>query len=236
MPLSPRFRTSGNNLLDLLPADEYEFLEPHLEHVSLALKQIVHQYDVEVAHIYFPTTGLISLLTVLEEDDPIEAMTVGREGFVGASVAMGIAASPNRAICQMRGDSMRLPVRQFLDAMERGPRLNRLIHRYLGYSLRYAGQTIACNALHTIEARASRWLLAMHDQAGRDEFPLTQEFLAFMLGVRRQSVTMVSGALQNAGLIEARRGIIVIRDRTRLEESACECYAVTRRYYDKVIS
>jgi CRP-like cAMP-binding protein len=111
-----------------------------------------------------------------------------------------------------------------------------LIHRYAAFTLRITSQAIACNALHTVEARACRWLLMIHDQAGCDEFPMTHEFLAFMLGVRRQTVTVVAGALQAAGLIGSRRGVIIIRDRARLEEASCECYAAIRGYYERFVA
>jgi CRP-like cAMP-binding protein len=231
----PKLRDSGNGLLDRLPADEFDALQPKLQRTRLTIKQVVHQSGANLGHIYFPTTSLISLLTVLQEDDPVEAATVGREGFVGLAVSLGVTASPYRAICQMTGDSLRVPVRIFREAMNQGPALTRLVHRYAAFSLRAAGQSIACNSLHTVEARASRWLLKMHDQAGGDEFAMTQEFLAFMLGVRRQTVTVVAGSLQNAGLIRFRRGVIVICDRPRLEEAACECYATIRNYYEQYI-
>ncbi|HEV3167650.1 MAG TPA: Crp/Fnr family transcriptional regulator [Isosphaeraceae bacterium] len=236
MSVTSRFRDSGNDLLDRLPAEEFESLEPMLQRVSLTIKQIVHQFDASVSHIHFPTTALVSLLTVLEEDDPVEAMTVGREGFVGVAAAMGVEASPHRAMCQMSGDSLRLPVRSFLEALGHNPRLSHLIHRYAAFTLRITSQAIACNALHTVEARACRWLLMIHDQAGCDEFPMTHEFLAFMLGVRRQTVTVVAGALQAAGLIGSRRGVIIIRDRARLEEASCECYAAIRGYYERFVA
>jgi CRP-like cAMP-binding protein len=235
MPPTPRLRDSGNDLLDRLPADEFDALEAKLQRTSLTIKQVVHQSGVDLAHVYFPTTSLISLLTVLRDDDPVEAATVGREGFVGLAISLGITASPFRAICQMTGDSLRLPVRTLLEAMKRGPGLTRLLHRYAAFSLRAAGQSIACNSLHTVEARACRWLLKMHDQAAGDEFAMTQEFLAFMLGVRRQTVTVVAGTLQNAGLIRFRRGVMVIKDRPRLEEAACECYATIRDYYERYV-
>ena len=136
----------------------------------------------------------------------------------------------------MAGDSLRLPIGPFLEALARGPGLTRLLHRYVAFSLRLVGQGVACNALHPIESRASRWLLMIHDQARRDEFPMTQEFLAYMLGVRRQSVTVVAGSLQNAGLIGYRRGVITVLDRPRLEDAACECYATMRGYYRRVVS
>ena len=193
MSAHPRLRDCGNLLLDQLPAADFDALEPSLQRVSLTLKQVVHEFDADVAHIHFPTTALMSLMTVLEEDDPVEAATVGREGFIGLAAALGVEASPHRAMCQMAGESLRLPVGPFLEALGRGPGLTRLLHRYVAFSLRLVGQGVACNALHPIEARASRWLLMIHDQARRDEFPMTQEFLAYMLGVRRQTVTVVAG-------------------------------------------
>jgi CRP-like cAMP-binding protein len=176
MRSTPKQRDSGNDLLDRLPADEFHALQPKLQRTSLTIKQLVHQAGTDLAHVYFPRRSLISLLTVLRDDDPVEAATVGREGFVGLAVSLGIAASPFRAICQMTGDSLRLPVRTFMEAMTRGPGLAHLLHRYAAFSLRAAGQSIACNSLHTVEARACRWLLKMHDQAAGDEFAVTQEF------------------------------------------------------------
>ncbi len=231
-----KLRDSGNQFIDLLPADEFDLLEPLLQRVKMTIRQTVHQFESEVGHVYFPITALFSLLTVMEEDDPVETATIGKEGFIGVAAALGVQASPHRVICQLAGDSFRIPVTTFLDAMRRGPELTRLVHRYIVFSLRNTGQGIACNALHSVEARASRWLLIIHDQAGRDEFSMTHEFLAFMLGVRRQTVTVVAGALQNAGLISFRRGTMVIRDRAGLEDAACECYESVRKYYDRVVS
>ncbi|MDB5349680.1 MAG: Crp/Fnr family transcriptional regulator [Planctomycetota bacterium] len=206
-----------------------------LQRVSLTLRQVIHAFEAEVTHIYFPVTALASLLTIMEEDEPVEAGTVGREGFVGLSACLGVELSPHRVICQMAGESLRVPTRNFLEAMDRGPELARLVRRYIAYTLRDASQTIACNVSHTVESRASRWMLLIHDQAGRDEFPLTQEFLAYMLGVRRQTVTVVAGALHAAGLIDYRRGVVIVRDRAGLEETACECYASTRGYYKRIV-
>ena len=235
MTASPRFRDSGNHLLDLLPDAEFDSIEPMLQPTSLPIRQVVHQFDAEVSHVHFPTSAIISLLAVLEEDDPVETSTVGRDGFVGLSAALGVAESPHRAICQMDGESFRVPIRPFIAAIARCPGLNDVMHRYIAFSLRSAARSIACNAVHTVEARASRWLLLVSDQAGRAAFPMTHEFLAFMLGVRRQTVTVVAGTLQNAGLIAYRRGSIEIVDRPGLELAACECYASIRADYHRVM-
>lgn len=236
MTTPTKLRDSGNRLFDRLPDAEFALLKPLLQPVNLVLREVVHQFDAEVGYIHFPTTALLSLLTVLEEDDPVESATVGRDGFVGVAASLGVGASPHRVICQMVGESLRVPIRPFLETMTKAPELTRLVRRYTVFMLRNTGQGIACNALHPIESRAVRWLLTVHDQAARDEFPLTQEFWAFMLGVRRQGVTVVAGSLQNAGLIDYRRGVITVLDRTRLEDVACECYASVRGYYDRVLS
>jgi CRP-like cAMP-binding protein len=235
MPPAPESRDSGNFLLNSFSDDEFDRLAPVMQPVKVTTKQVIHQFEADVTHIYFPTTALFSLLVILQEDDPIEAATVGKEGFVGLAALLGVESSPHRVICQMNGEGFRLPVQALLDSMGRDQKLRKLLHRYIAFSLRSTGQTIACNAMHTIEARACRWLLMLHDQAGRDEFPMTHEFLAYMLGVRRQSVTVVAGSLQNAGLIGYRRGIITILDREMLEEAGCECYAAVRDYYGRVM-
>ena len=189
---NPILRDSGNRLLDRLPACEFGPLESLLESMSLTQRMVLQQFESEVEYVFFPTTAMLSLLTILEEDDPIESMTVGREGFVGTAASLGVDSSPHRVICQMPGEVYRLPLRSFREALGNGPGLTRMIQRYLAYALRTTSQTAACNILHTIEARASRWLLLVHDQAHHADFPMTQEFLAFMLGVRRQSVTVVA--------------------------------------------
>ena len=235
MSLNPRLRDCGNTLLDRLPAAEFDILSPRFHRIQLASRQVVQQFNAEVESVHFPTSTMLSLLTILEDDDPVEAMTVGHDGFIGLTAALGTTASPHRAICQMAGECIRIPLQSFLEVLARGPELTRIVHRFAAYMLRSTSQTIACNALHTIEARASRWLLMIHDNAGRDEFPMTHEFLAFMLGVRRQSVTVVAGTLQNAGLIQYRRGSVAILDRAGLETAACECYEAVKDYYQKTM-
>lgn len=236
MTTAPRRRDSGNQLLDYLPDDEYQRLEPRLQRVSFALRQVVQQFEAEINHVYFPITAIFSQLTILEEDDPVEAATVGREGFVGLTLALGVEQSPVRTICQVDGEAFRLSGPQFVEALESSPVLARLVNRYIAFTVRASVQTLACNALHSVESRACRWLLLVHAQARSDTFPMTHEFLAFMLGVRRQTVTVVAGTLQNAGMIQYRRGHVTVLDRVLLEESACECYATIRDYYEKVVT
>jgi CRP-like cAMP-binding protein len=235
MPTIPKLRQTGNQLLDRIPHEEFAGLRTHLQPVDLPLKQVVQEYEAEIRDVWFPTTALLSVLIVPEEDDPVEVAEVAREGFVNAVAALGVDEGPNRVICQMAGAALRLPVAAFREALGRSPGLTRLAHRYIAFMLQCTARGLACNALHLVEARACRWILTAHDQVGQDEFPLTQEFLAFMLGVRRQTVTVVAGTLQNAGLIEYRRGSVAVRDRGRLEDAACECYALNRDYYERVV-
>jgi CRP-like cAMP-binding protein len=230
-----RLRDTGNGLLDLLPQAEYDWLEPDLQRVSLTIKQVIQQFDTDIVYVHFPTTALASLLVVLEEDDPVEVSTVGQGGMVGQSVWLGAELIPHRVICQMSGQSFRLPARKFLEGVERGPVLLALVKKYLAFTIRDFSQTIACNTFHTVEARASRWLLLIHDQAARAEFAITQDFLAYMLGVRRQTVTVVVGALQTAGLIRVRRGFITVLDRDGLESASCECYATSVKAYQSIV-
>src|SRR5207302_6811307 len=177
---------------------------------------------------YFPTSGMVSLTVLMEDGKEIEAGTIGNEGMIGLSVALGLDFSPNKAISQIPGEGVRIPVATFMEAMQPGGTLDRLVRRYTAYCLRYANQTVACNLLHSVEERICRWLLMCHDRAGKDEFALTHEFLAEMLGVRRQTVTVIAGKLQMASVIAYRRGVVRVLQRRSLEAASCECYEVTK--------
>lgn len=227
--------SSGNGLLDRLPREEFDHLAGLLESVTLVQKQVLFRIDDRIEHVHFPTTGMVSLVIVLEDGSEVEAATIGNDGMVGLTLLFGLEFSPHLVICQVPGDSLRLPTRSLLHSLERCPSLNDLIKRYAAVSLRHASQVIACNALHPVQERACRWLLMTQDRVGRDEFPLTQEFLAGMLGVRRQTVTVIAGLLQQAGLITYRRGLIRILDRPGLERATCECYGTMRDFYGRIM-
>ena len=166
----------------------------------------------------------------------IEAATVGNEGMVGLPLHLGLETSSQTAILQVPGEAIRVQTNAFLTAVKTDPEFNRLMQRYTAYSLRYTSQTVACNALHSLEERTCRWLLMTHDGIGRDDFTLTHEFLAEMLGVRRQSVSLAAGALQRSGLVTYRRGRIRIINRRGLEATACECYEVLRSLYGQIVT
>jgi CRP-like cAMP-binding protein len=235
MATAPRLGGPGNLLLDRLPPDELGLLEPFFRPVEFQLKQVIDRLEGEVTQLYFPTTALASMLTLVENDDPIEAATVGRDGFVNLSAALGDPSSPHQVICQVPGHALRLPLDQFREVQRQSPRLTRMVNQYAAFSLRQSSQLLACNTLHGVEERAARWLLTLADQTGREEFPITHEFLAAMLGVRRQTATVVVGTLRAAGLVRHRRGVIAIRDRNELENAACECYGAIREHYRRLL-
>ena len=178
---------------------------------------------------------MISLTVLMEGGREIEAGTIGNEGMIGLSVAQGLEFSPTKAISQISGEGLRIPVSAFLKAMKLGGTLDKLVRRYSAYSLRYASQTIACNLLHSVKQRVCRWLLMCRDRVETEEFVLTHEFLAEMLGVRRQTVTVIAGKLQTAGLITYHRGVIRILNRKGMEDASCECYGVTKAFYDRIM-
>ena len=160
---------------------------------------------------------------------------MGREGIVGVSAMLSQDSSPATATSQVAGHALSMPVHGFLEEIARGGMFERLVRRYAAYTLRYANQTVGCNLLHSVEERMCRWLLMIHDRTGSDEFPFTHELLSEMLGVRRQTVTVIAGELQNKGLIQYRRGVLRILDREGLEDGSCECYSVIKDAYDRLV-
>ena len=227
----------GNRLLNRLPKNEYKSLIGSAKVVSLAHGDLVYRENSlgGLSHVYFPTSGMISLTVLMEDGKEVEAATIGNEGMIGLSVAHGLNFSPTKAISQISGEGLRIPASAFLKALKAGGMLDKLVRRFTAYSLRYANQTVACNLLHSAEQRISRWLLMCRDRVDHEEFTLTHEFLAEMLGVRRQTVTAIAGMLQTASLITYRRGVLRIVNRKKLEAASCECYAVTKAFYDRIM-
>jgi CRP-like cAMP-binding protein len=227
----------GNRLLNRLPKNEYKSLVRSEKAVFLAHGDEVYQEAGRggLSHVYFPTSGMISLTVLMEDGKQVEAGTIGNEGMIGLSVAQGLDFSPARAISQISGEGLRIPVAAFLKAMKPGGTLDRLMRRFSAYSLRYANQTVACNLLHSVEQRICRWLLMCRDRVEKEEFTLTHEFLAEMLGVRRPTVSVIAGRLQTANVITYNRGVIRILNRKKLEDASCECYAVTKAFYDRIM-
>jgi CRP-like cAMP-binding protein len=224
----------GNRLLDALPDEELERLRPHLESVSLGLKDVLVEPDEPIEHVYFPINGACSMIATMKDGQEVEVGTIGNEGMLGLPVFLERETVPLRTISQVPGEAVRMRSEALRREVRPGDRLHRLLHRYTEATLVFAAQSSACNRLHSVEQRASRWLLHTHDRVGKDEFPLTQVFLALMLGVRRASVSEVASALQKQGSISYNRGLIKILDRPGLEAKSCECYDVIRAEFNRL--
>src|SRR4051794_25356457 len=223
-----------NQLLASLPHGDYVALQPDLESVHIAHKQHLSRPDEAITHVYFPRGAVISILAPMEDGQNVEGATVGTEGLAGLPIFLGDGSAQDEVVCQVAGPGARMTAEHFRVASQPGRALHDILHRYtlalMGQLIRTAG----CNRAHPVEERCARWLLMTSDRVGSNEFPLTQEFLAAMLGVRRPSVTVAAGLLQQAGLIQYRRGIVTIKDRERLEQSACEDYRLTRQIYERL--
>ena len=226
---------SGNRLLDALPRAEYERIRPHLEGVPVAARQVVSEADGPIPHVYFPTGGVISLVSFMDRGAAVEIATIGREGLVGLPVFLGAASMPQRAFGQVPGFAFRMEARAFRAEVARNDALVPLLNRYTQAMFVQVAQTAACNRVHPVEARCARWLLQTHDRVGEDVYTLTQEFLAQMLGVQRPSVNASARTLQEAGLIRYVRGRITIVDRAGLESASCACYGIIQREFGQLL-
>jgi CRP-like cAMP-binding protein len=231
----PPTEPTGNRLLDLLPRADGARLRSHLEAVSLGVKHIVYEPGGPISHVYFPTGAVISLVTYMEDGTAVEVATVGREGVVGLPVFLGTESVPIRAVGQIPGDALRITAEAFRAEIKRNGPLVPVLNRYTQALFIQVAQTAACNRVHLLEQRCARWLLQTHDRVGADQFLLTQEFLAQMLGVRRPTVSAAAGILQKAGLLTYHRGRMTILDRKGLEATSCECYQVVREELDRLL-
>ncbi len=217
-------KATGNRILDTIPDFEFAALSPSLKPATLRSGDILYQPRERTARIYFPTGCVLSVITVMQDGGAVEIGTVGREGMSGAHIMLGSQSMPSQMLCQVPGDTLSISTEEFEHAVESGPVLRSLARRYTRALYNFMGQSVACNRLHEVEERCARWLALTHDRVDSDEFSLTQEFLAIMLGVHRPSVSVAAGALQNAGFIRYSRGRVVVTDRAGLEDVACECY------------
>jgi CRP-like cAMP-binding protein len=234
-PLHPAQVHERNRLLRALPAEAYERLLPHLEPINLATGQELWRADEPIHAVYFPRTCVTSLLTPLADERAVESATVGWEGLVGVPVVLGAPTTHTEALAQIAGAAARVDAGHFRAWLAAADGASALLLRYAQVLLEQTAQSVACNRKHAMEERCARWLLATRDRVGGDSFVLTHEFLAAMLGVRRASVTVAAGILQQAGLIEYRRGRVTILDAERLEEASCECYRVVRAQHARLL-
>ncbi len=226
-----------NDLLAALPAADFELLSPHLQWVPLALGQMLYDPGTQMRHAYFPTTAIVSLHYVTASGASAETAGVGREGMVGISLFTGGDTTSSSAVVQTAGHAYQLDRHVLKAEFDRAGALQRLLLRYTQALMTLMAQTAACNRHHTVEQQLCRWLLLtldrMHDAA---DLVMTQELVASMLGVRRESVTDAAGRLQSAGYIRYRRGHIGVLDRAGLERSACECYGVVKKELDRLLT
>ena len=224
-----------NHLLAALPADDFARLLPHLELVPMPLGQVLHESGCSMRHVYFPTDSIVSLLYVMEDGASAEIAVVGNDGIVGIAVFMGGNTMPSRAVVQSAGHAYRLTGQLLRDEFESGGPMQRLLLRYTQALLTQTAQTAVCNRRHTLDQQFCRWLLLSLDRLPSNELVMTQELIANMLGVRREGVTEAAGHVQNAGLIKYTRGHIIVLDRAGLEARACECYAVVKKEFDRLL-
>lgn len=219
----------GNRLLRGLTASDYALIVPQLRRVALGVGETISNAHGRPRYVYFPETAVLSLILVMQDGDTVEAATVGNEGIAGVSTFLGEGTMNTRCIAQIAGDAQRLPASDLSRALAESPALDLLLRRYAQAFINQLAQSVACNRLHSIEQRCARWLLMTHDRVGGgDAFDLTQEFLSYMLGVRREGVSAASRSLQELGIIRYRRGHISVLDRSGLERASCECYDETR--------
>ena len=227
---------SPNSLLASLPADVFSALSPHLKLVELKFGDVLAETGGAVRKVYFPYSGVISLVVELDVGSMIETAMVGRDGVLSAAAALDGKVSLNKGVVQLAGSAGAMEVDQLRRLAKEFEPFREILIRHEQVLFAQSQQSAACNASHTVEARMCRWLLHMRDFAGGDDLLLTQEFLAQMLGVRRTSVTVVASPLRKAGLIDYTRGRIRLRDVEGLKKEACECYATVKAHYRRLLS
>jgi len=225
-----------NRLLSTLPFEWRQAALDHMQTVALAPGHIIYEPGDPVTSVYFPTTAVVSLLNVMDCGASIEVALVGNEGMLGGRLAPGVAYTAlARTVAQIPGEALMIKTVTFQEEMERNPALSAMVSRYNNVLLGQIFQAAGCNGLHSTEQRCARWLLATQDRVGSDEFPLTQELLAEMLGVRRQSISAIASALQHAGTVRYSRGQLRIVNRRALESISCECYRRVREECESLL-
>jgi CRP-like cAMP-binding protein len=225
-----------NRLLAALPREEYERLRPRLARESLPNGRVIYEAGDRVRYSYFPTSGMLSLLSSAEDGSTVEVAMAGTEGMAGLPAVLGVESSPYRIAVQIGGEALRVGAGDLREAFDGSPVLRGLLLRYAHALLTQVSQSALCNRFHTVDERLCRWLLVTRDKAGSDRFELTQESISHMLGVPRTSVTTAAASLRRAGLIDYSRGRITITDLPRLAAASCECYLTVKEMTDKFIA
>lgn len=225
-----------NRLLATLPTEDYQRLVPHLQPVELPQHKIIYHAGEEYQYAYFPSYSIISSVAIMENGSTTEIGVIGNEGMVGLPIVLETSYTNSTAIVQVGDGGYRIAAKTLQEAMHQHGALRRLMMRYVQARIIQLGQTAACNRYHTVEQRFARWLLTVRDSIQKDEFQLTQEFISQMLGVRRTGVTEVASRFQQQGIINYRRGLIRIVSAQKLENSACECYQLIHREFDRLLN
>jgi CRP-like cAMP-binding protein len=233
--VSPVSGGFGNRLLNAMPSDARESMKPHLEQVAMSANQTVHEPGEPAEYVFFPTRGLISMVAMLDDGESVEVGMIGNEGMFGVSAILGDDRPMQRAMVQLAGNALRMSSRLFQRDVQSNAALQTLLLRYVQVTLATATQAAACNRLHKLEQRSARWLLSAHDRAEADTFPMTHEFLAMMLGVRRPGVTIAAQSLQADGVITYNHGTMTIVDRAGLEAASCECYRFVQDEFKRLL-
>jgi CRP-like cAMP-binding protein len=234
--LESKIKPQDNYLLAALPAEVFDRLLPDLKPVTMPLGRVIYESGAQLEHVYFPTPGcIVSMLYVMEDGSSAEIAVVGDEGMVGIALFMGGGTTPSRALVQSAGQAFRLPGSALKNEFERHGELQHLLLRYTQALITQMSQTAVCNRHHSVEQQLCRWLLLSLDRLSTNELTMTQELIANMLGVRREGVTEAAGKLQAQDLISYSRGRITVLDRPGLEAQVCECYAVVKKEYDRLL-
>ena len=225
-----------NELLAALPKEEYERLQPHLEHLSITLGEVIYESGGVIDYVYLPTDSIISLLYEMENGSTAEIGVVGREGVVGIALFMGGETTPNRAVVQSAGNAFKVKANVLQAEFAKGDVFQHRLLRYTQALITQISQTAVCNRLHSVDQQLCRWLLLCRDRVESDTLVMTHDLIANMLGVRREGITMAARRLQDRGLISYVRGVITILDRPGLEKAVCECYQVVKTEYDRLLN
>src|SRR5271156_430874 len=235
-PVDERTNADGkqvrNKVLLAMPDNEYEQMRPDLTHVELPSHLSLHEPTQSIEFVYFPNRGMVSQVVVTKDGRTVEVGVVGSEGYVGAGLAAGLSRSSVREIMQIAGDGFRMMGNALERILRSTPQLQVLLNRHTGLQGMQVAQTAACNRLHDIQQRLSRWLLMTQDRVGAALLPITHDFIATMMGTDRSTVSLAASVLQKGGIIEYVRGAVKIVNRRKLEESACECYGVIQQFED----
>jgi CRP-like cAMP-binding protein len=226
-----------NRILAALSQEEYERLAPHLQETSLSIGSILYDFDEPITHVHFPNNDTLgSLLSTTELGPPIEIGVTGSEGLLGFSVLMGLETSPHQVLVQVPGTALKIKSAALRREFKGGGRLHDSVLRFTHALFTQASQTALCNRLHSVEERLARWLLTVHDRIESDEFPLTHDFMARMLGANRATVSLTAATIQQAGYIRYTRGKLTILDREGLEDTSCDCYGIVKKRYETILT